>query len=132
LYSIETGAVTATVEFTVNPAPNAAFVFQLLGSGSSYSTRRLVLRRVPGSDALEALPTGGGVACGALASGVPTAVTLAFDGIARTFDVLIAGAPSACMDLPTMLKGPIKGFSLIDAGDEGYGGRIEFTNLALF
>jgi hypothetical protein len=131
-YWIATGAMSATTEFTVNPAPGATFFYELLGSGTSYGTKLIHLGRVPGSNALQALATTGTVACGTLPSGQPTVVTLAFDSVARTFDVLIAGAPSACTDLPTKLVGPIKGLRMMDPGDLGYGGRVEFTNLALF
>lgn len=131
-YWIATGALSATAEFTVNPAPGASFFYELMGSGTGYTTRQLRLQRVPGSDALQAVAATGTITCGSLASGQPTEVTLAFDGVARTFDVLIAGAPSACTDLPASLQGPITGFRMMDPGNLGYGGQVEFTNLALF
>jgi hypothetical protein len=122
----------STVELTVNPARDAAFNLELVGSGRTYATRKLLLRRVPGSDALQALSTSGTVSCGALPSGQSTEVTLAVDAAAHTFDVLIAGARSACTDLPTKLLVPLQGFRLVDLGNQGYGGRIDFTNLGLF
>ena len=131
-YWVATGAMSATTEFTVNAAPGATFFYELLGSGTSYGTKLIHLERAPGSNALQALAKSGTVTCGTLASGQPTTVTLAFDSVARTFDVLIAGAPSACTDLPTMLVGPIKGLRMMDPGTLDYGGRVEFTTLALF
>jgi hypothetical protein len=132
LYWVTTRATSVTAEFTVAPAAGASFMYELLGSGSSYSTRHLRLQRTPDSDALQAVAASGIVTCGPLASGVPTNVTLSFDGAAGTFDVLIGGAPSACSDLPTRLLGPPIAIRFVDAGNAGYGGHVEFTNLALF
>ena len=131
-YWVDSGLMSATVELTVNPAAGASFSTELVGSGASYATKKLRIQRIPGSDALQALSTGGLVTCGMLASGQATDVTLSFDAVAHTFDVLIAGAPSACTDLPTRLQGPIEGIRLIDQANQGYGGRVNFTNVALF
>jgi hypothetical protein len=125
-------ASTVTTEVTVNPAPNAAFQYLLLGSGKSYATKQLRLQRVPGSDALQALAGNTAIDCGALPSGQATPVTLSWDQSAATFDVLIDGAPSACMDVPTRLEGPVRGVRMIDQGFVGYGGQVDFTDLALF
>src|SRR6185436_1514965 len=130
-YRIATGAMNATAEFTVNPAPNAAFSYLLTGSGGGYTSRHLKLKRDPGSDALQANTTSGYVTCGALPSGQPTTVTLAFDGTARTFDVLIAGAATPCTGLSTKASGPVVGFRMVDESVQGYGGHVEFSNLAL-
>jgi hypothetical protein len=130
-YAIQTGAMRTTAEFTVNPAPGASFTYALRGTGGGYSSRLLRLQRVPGSDALQAISTNGAVTCGLLASNQPTPVTLSFDGTARTFDVLIAGAPSPCTGLPTKVSGPVTGFRVTDEAVEGYGGHVELTNLAL-
>lgn len=130
-YLIPTGAMRATAEFTVNPAPGAAFEYMLIATGSGYSSRNLRLQRVPGSHALQAVTPTGAVACGTLASGRPTTVTLAFDGATRTFDVLIAGARSACTDLSTKAAGPVNGFRMTDSAIEGYGGHVEFSDLTL-
>jgi hypothetical protein len=130
-YMIATGAMSATAEFTVNPAPGASFEYMMVGTGSGYSSRHLRLQRVPGSNTLQAVSTSGAVACGTLASGQPTTVTLAFDGTAKTFDVLIAGARSACTELSTKVAGPVNGFLLTDATLEGYGGHVEFSDLTL-
>jgi hypothetical protein len=125
-------ASTITTEVTVNPAPNAAFQYLLLGSGKSYATKQLRLQRVPGSDALQALAGNTAVDCGALPSGQATPVTLTWDASAATFDVLIAGAPSACMNVPTRLEGPVRGVRVVDQAFVGYGGQVDFTDLALF
>jgi len=129
---VGSSAATVTAELTVNPAPNASFQYYLLGSGNSYATSKLRIQRVFGSDALQALATTGTFDCGALPSNQPTPVTLSFDRAAATFDVLIDGAPSACMDLPTRLQGPIKASRVTDAGYLDQGGRIEFTDVSLF
>ena len=70
--------------------------------------------------------------CGALPSGQATPVTLSWDSSAATFDVLIAGAPSACMNVPTRMEGPVRGFRVVDQAFVGYGGQVDFTGLALF
>ena len=130
-YLIGTGPMRATAEFTVNPGPGASFTYQLRGTGGGYSSRLLRLERVPGSDDLQAWSTNGPVRCGPLASGQATPVTLSFDGAARTFDVLIAGAPTACTDLTTKVSGPVTGFRVTDESIEGYGGHVEFAGFAL-
>ena len=131
-YYATSSANTVTTELTVNPAPNAAFQYLLLGSGKSYATKQLRLQRVPGSDALQALAGNTAVDCGALPSGQATPVTLSWDESAATFDVLIDGAPSACMGVATRMQGPVRGFRMIDQAFDGYGGQIDFTDLALF
>jgi len=130
-YRITTNAMAATAEFTVNPAPNAAFVYSLAGGGGGYSSKLLRLERVPGSDNLRASTPTGKVVCGALPSNQSTAVTLAFDGTTKTFDVLLGGSPSGCMGLATQVIGPVTGFRLMDATNMGYGGRVDFSNLTL-
>jgi hypothetical protein len=120
-----------TAEFTVNPAAGASFAYELLGSGSGYG-KMLRLQRIPGSDTLQAVAATSVVTCGPLASGQPTAVTLSLDVTAARFDVLIAGAPSACTDLPARLVPPLVGIRVEDTGNAGYGGHVEFTGLALF
>ena len=130
-YRIATGAMDATAEFTVNPAPNAAFSYMLTGSGGGYSSRHLRLKREPGSDALKAGTTSGYVTCGALPSGQPTTVTLAFDGTTQTFDVLIAGAATPCTGLSTKVAGPVAGFRMVDETVAGFGGHVEFSDLVL-
>jgi hypothetical protein len=130
-YRIATGAMNATAEFTVNPASNAAFSYLLTGTGGGYSSRHIKLKRDPGSDALQAATTSGYVTCGALPSGQPTTVTLAFDGTAQTFDVLIAGAATPCTGLSTKAAGPVAGFRMNDESVAGFGGHVEFSDLVL-
>jgi len=130
-YRVATGAMSATTEFTVNPAPGAAFEYHLIGTGSGYVSRYLRLIHGPGSSTLQAASASGVVDCGPLPSGQPTTVTLAFDGTAKTFDVLIAGARSACTDLPSKTSGPVNGVRLSDSTVQGYGGRVDFSNLVL-
>lgn len=130
-YVMTTGAMAATAEVTVNPAPGAAFQYLVSGTGGGYSTRQLRIERDPGSDALVAASTAGLVTCGALPSGRPTTIAVAFDGAAKTFDVRIAGASTPCTRLATRVSGPVTGFRLVDLGSIGYGGRVEFSNLGL-
>jgi hypothetical protein len=130
-YRVATGAMSATAEFTVNPAPNAAFSYLLTGSGGGYSSRHVKLKRDPGSDALQANTTSGYVTCGALPSGQPTTVTLAFDGAAHTYDVLVGGAATPCTGLSTKAAGPVVGFRMVDESVQGYGGHVEFSDLTL-
>ena len=130
-YRVATGAMAATTEFTVNPAPGAAFEFHLIGTGSGYASRYLRLIHEPGSSTLQAASAAGVVDCGPLPSGQPTTVTLAFDGTTRTFDVLIGGARSACTDLPSKTSGPVNGVRLSDSTVQGYGGRVDFSDIVL-
>ena len=130
-YRVATGAMSATTEFTVNPAPGAAFEFHLIGTGSGYASRYLRLIHEPGSSTLQAASTAGVIECGALPPGQPTTVTLAFDGTAKTFDVLIGGARSACTDLSTKTAGPVNGVRLSDSTVQGYGGRVNFSDIVL-
>lgn len=130
-FRVATGAMSATTEFTVNPAPGAAFEYHLIGTGSGYASRYLRLIHGPGSSTLQAASAAGVVDCGALPSSQPTTVTLAFDGSAKTFDVLIGGARSACTDLPTKTSGPVNGVRLSDSAVQGYGGRVDFSDLTL-
>lgn len=131
-YGGTAGSAETTVEFAVTPAPGASFVYSLLGSGSRYSTRQLRVQRAPGSDQLRAASTTGEVACGAIASGTPTAVAIVFRPGAQTFDVRINGAATPCANLPSKLQAPAKGFSMMDASNEGYGGRVVFGDLAMY
>jgi hypothetical protein len=124
---------TTTAEFTVTPAAGAAFVYALRGTGGGYSTNQLRFERKPGSDQLQVTDLAGPIACGAIPSGTPTAVTVVYTGGAPSqYDVLINGAPTVCADRPTKLRPPVSGFNLMDASNEGFGGHVEFTDLALF
>ncbi len=64
-------------------------------------------------------------------TGQPTAVSLSFDGATQTFDVLLAGAPTACTHLPTKAQGPVAGFRVTDETIEGYGRHVDFTSFTL-
>lgn len=131
-YAVAASGTSATGEVTVNAAPGASFTYALRGTGGGYSSRYLRVQRVPGSDALQAWADGGPVTCGTLVSDRPTTLTVSFDGIARTFDVLIGGEPTACTDLPSRTGAPITGFRVTDEAMAGYGGHVEFTGFALF
>lgn len=131
-YGATTGSSGATAGFTVTPAPGAAFVYFLLGSGSRYTTQQLRVQRTPGSSALEAAASTGNVTCGTLASGTPTSLSVVFHAASGTFDVLIGGAASGCTSLPTKLLPPVVGFGMMDASNEGWGGVVDFTDLTMF
>jgi len=131
-YGATTGSSGATAELTVTPASGTAFVYMLLGSGSRYATQQLRIQRTPGSSALEAAASTGNIPCGTVASGTPTDLTVVFHAAPGTFDVLIGGAASACTNLPTKVQPPIVGFGMMDASNEGWGGRVDFTGLTMF
>ena len=131
-YGATTGSSGATAGVTVTPAPGTAFVYILLASGTGYSGRQLRLQRTPGSSDLQAAASTGNVTCGTVASGTPTTLSLVFHAASETFDVLIDGAASGCTSLPTKLQPPIIGFSLMDASNQGWGGRVDFTDLTIF
>jgi hypothetical protein len=130
-YGATAGPGDVTASFTVTPDPGAAFVYMLQGSGSRYSTRQLRLQRTPGSTQLQAAASTGNITCGPLPSTTATRVTLVFRSASRTFDVRINGAASACRNLPTALQPPITGFGMMDASNEGWGGRVDFTDLTV-
>jgi hypothetical protein len=131
-YSVTPSVNDATAQLTVTPHGDAAFFYMLTASGSGYATRQLRLQRLPGSTVLQAqIPTGTAV-CGDVASDRPTSIALAFHSSTQTFDVLFDGAATACTGLPTRLKPPVIGFDLMDASNAGYGGQVEFTDLAVF
>ena len=62
----------------------------------------------------------------------PTKLGLVFHAASGTFDVLIDGAASECTSLPTKLQPPVIGCNLMDASNEGWGGRVDFTDLTIF
>lgn len=126
-------ASSITGQVTVNAAPGASFVYGLFGNSNGiWSGRTLRVLRIPGPEVLQAVATSGFVTCGPFPSGQPTDITLSFDGVSHTFDVLIGGAPTACTDLPTKFGGVDTGFRVEDYGNQGYGGHVEFSNLGLF
>lgn len=125
------GSSQNTGEFTVTPTGGASFIYVLVGSGRSYTTHQLRFERRPGSSELRAAATTGSVVCGTVASDQPTHVSVTLDAASQTFDVRIDGATSACTNLATRLLGPVVGFNLMDASNEGYGGRVEFRDLVV-
>ena len=131
-YDATTGSSGATAGVTLTPAPGAAFVYMLRGSGLRPSTRQLRIQRQPGSTTLEAMAATGATPCGTLASGRPTHVTLVFHAASMTFDVFIGGAASRCTGLPANLQPPVVGFAMMDASNEGWGGRVDYTDLTIF
>src|ERR1051325_11232568 len=90
--------------FDINPASGSSFVWSLLGSGQM--PRWIRLQRGPGSLMMEAY-TGpsGGTNCGNLASDTWSTVTVIMHTgqLPHTFDVLVNGAPTACMGVSTYL-----------------------------
>lgn len=132
VYGATTGSSGATAGFTVTPISGASFVYILLGSGSRYSTQQLRIQRAPGSSALQAVAATGNATCGTISDGTPANVTVVFHAASETFDVLIGGAASGCTGLPTTLQPPVVGFGMMDASNEGWGGRVDFTGLSMF
>jgi hypothetical protein len=126
-YGPDTGSSATTVEVTVTPAPGAAFVYYVQGTRGHYSGGEVRLQRAPGTSALQATSSSGNVTCGTLASGRSTGLTIAFDGPSQTFDVLINGAASSCTNLPTNVQLPLVSYGMMDASNQGWGGRVEFT-----
>jgi hypothetical protein len=126
------GGATTTVEFTVTREAGSAFSYSLVGSGTKYSTRALRLQVAPGSDQLLVAASRGLVACGAIPPAQPTAVAIVLDTATKMFDVQIGGAPSACTSLSSTVVPPMTGFNMMDASNEGYGGGVEFTALAMY
>ena len=126
------GATQTTYEFTVTRAAGSAFAYSFVGSGTKYATRALRMQLAPGSDQLLVAATSGVVACGAIAPGQPTAVAVVIDTGAKRFDVHIDGAATPCAGLSTNIVPPMTGFTMMDASNEGYGGRVEFTDLAMY
>lgn len=131
-YRAAGNAAQTTAEFTVTPAAGAAFQFALTGSGTRYSTRQLPIKREPGSTELIAVATTGYVECGNVPSGEPTQVSVMFDAASMTFDVLLDGASTPCTNLPTKMQPPVAGFNVMDPSNEGWGGRVEFSDLTVF
>lgn len=130
MYQVPVSGSTATAQFTVAASAGASFIFDMTGSGSGYSTRRLRLSRVPGSSQLQAGSATGDVMCGPLGD-TATPVTLVYDGARKTFDVRINGAATACTGLATRMKSPAVGFEVMDAANAGYGGAVTFTAMSL-
>jgi hypothetical protein len=126
-------ASSITGQVTVNAAPGASFVYGFLGNSNGiWSGRTLRVLRIPGPEVLQAVAASGFVTCGPFPSGQPTDITLSFDGVAHTFDVLIGGSPTACTDLPTKFGGLDTAVRVEDYGNQGYGGHVEFSNFSLF
>lgn len=131
-YGSDTGSSATTAEVTVTPAPGAAFVYYVLGTRARYSGGEVRLQRLPDSAALQATASSGNVTCGTIASGVPTGLTIVFDGQSQTFDVLIDGTASSCMNLPTSIRLPLASFGMMDASNQGWGGRVEFSGPMMY
>jgi hypothetical protein len=131
-YYLDAGSGEITGDFTVTPASGTTFVYQIVGSGTRYSTRNLVVKRTPESPQLVAVTsTGSYVECGTLATNRATPVSVVFDTAAGRFDVLMDGATTPCSDVATNVQPPVTGFTIMDPSNEGYGGVATFTNLAL-
>jgi hypothetical protein len=126
------GATQTTYEFTVTRAAGSAFAYNFVGSGTKYATRALRMQITPTSDQLLVAATSGVVACGAIVPDQPTAVAVVIDTIAKRFDVQIDGAATPCAALSTSIVPPMTGFNMMDASNEGFGGRVEFSDLAMY
>jgi hypothetical protein len=121
-----------TLDFALNPATGASFVFALGGAGSSLGARRIRLQRVPGSTMLVANTAGAGdVSCGTVASDVWSAVELVVhtQRSPHTFDVRINGAATACTGSTTEMSAPFTSVSVLEASNAGYGGDVDFDDI---
>jgi hypothetical protein len=127
-------ATTITSSVQIRPDGGSSFIWILEGAGRSLGRRRIRLQRAPGSDTLVANTVpGGNRACGTLPSGVWSTVSLTVhaEGLPHTFDVRINGAGTACTASVTGLSPPFSGVSIMDASNEGWGGRVRFDSITV-
>ncbi len=117
-------------EFDILPDSGAAFVWSLAGEGSSMGRRRIRLQRAPGSPKLvaSAVPSGD-TACGTLASGTWSTITLAVNTADESFDVLINGEPTDCVGIASELEAPFHHVQVMDASNPDWGGDVRFDNI---
>jgi hypothetical protein len=122
-------APEATVKVDVKPATGASFIWSFHGAGTSIGRRRIRLQRAPGSTTLVAqtVPSGS-TNCGTLQSVVWSTIMLIVHSQTRTFDVRINGTPT-CTGISTGLSPPFNKVSVMDAGNEGWGGDVRFDNI---
>lgn len=114
--------------FDVRPHAGASFIWSLTGPGS-YSRVRLQLD--PGSTTLIAQTSpSGDTACGRLPAGRWTRVSFSVDTTRtpHTFSVQLDGQATACTDIETNLGPPFGDVGVMDASNEGWGGRVLFDN----
>lgn len=129
-YSIDPSANAMTADATITPASGAAFVFVVRGTHSGYSST-LRLQRGPGSTSLVTTTSIGTVACGDV-SDRPTQVAVVLDPSGQRFDVLLDGAATQCSGLPTTMGAPLTSMGLMDASNDGWGGRVELGDPQMF
>jgi hypothetical protein len=128
-FSASATTITSTVQ--IRPNSGSSFIYTLTGAGSSIGRRRIRLQRAPGSNTLVANTVpGGDRPCGSLASGVWSTVTLTVHAATfpHTFDVTVNGV-AGCTASETGLSSPFTGVQIMDAGNEGWGGRVRFDNI---
>jgi hypothetical protein len=121
------------VQVDVKPASGATFIFDIKGTGSSLSARRVRLQRSPNSNVLVASSAGtSDLTCGTLASGAwsTIAVDIRAAQSAPTFSVSVNGLPTACTNAATTMGAPFTGVTLMDPSNEGWGGDVQLDNLS--
>lgn len=131
---LSASAPDISVAFDVEPASGASFVWGFHGAGGSIGSRRIRLQRGPGSTMLVAQTVPSGTTnCGALASNAWSKVVLTVHTqlFPHTFDVAINGVPTACKGTPANLSPPFSQVSIMDASNEGWGGKVWFDNISV-
>jgi hypothetical protein len=135
---LSSSAPDITVAFEVRPASGASFVWGFHGAGRSLGSRRIRLQRAPSSPptsptlAAQTVPSGTTI-CGGLASGAWSKVVLTVHTqlFPHTFDVSINNAPTACNGTLANLSPPFTQVSVMDASNEGWGGKVSFDNISV-
>jgi hypothetical protein len=120
------------VRVRARPVGGASFIFILNGAGSSIGARRIRLQHPPGTTRLEAQTVPSGTTyCGELLPNEWSRVSLRAHTRLRTFDVLIDGEPTACNDIAAGISTPFTSVQVMDAGNDGWGGVVDFDDLVI-
>jgi hypothetical protein len=125
-------ATEITTSVDIKPASGATFIWTLTGAGSSIGRRRIRLQRPPGTDVVQVQTVPAGtVSCGPVRSGVWSTVKLVVRAQTwpHTADVLINGEPTACTGLSVGLSPPFTSVQVMDAGNDGWAGNVDFDNI---
>jgi hypothetical protein len=132
--AFSSSATEITTSVDVRPATGASFIWILNGAGSSIGRRRIRLQHPPGTDVLQVQTVPAGtVNCGRVPSNLWSKVTLVVHAQSwpHTADVLINGAPTACSRLDVGLSPPFSSVQIMDAGNDGWAGNVDFDNIAV-
>ncbi|TCO50823.1 hypothetical protein [Actinocrispum wychmicini] len=129
--SLSSSATEILESYAIKPSAGSAFVTAFNGAGSSIGARRVRLQRAPGSNTLVAQTSpSGSTDCTNLTSGVWSTVTLKVHAttLPHTFDVLVNGAATSCTGITTGLSAPFNGLNVMDASNDGWGGKVQFDD----